>query len=78
MGALSKMSVLPRLCIIHVKKILTFLEILKSSRLEYMAGYNRAMTCSFCEKYAYTSIINNKGIKYYLCENHVKKIRIAE
>ena len=43
MGALSKMSVLSNMCIIHEKIILTFYEILKSSQLEYRAGYNKIM-----------------------------------
>jgi len=43
-----------------------------------MAGYNRAMTCSFCDKYAYTSMINNRGIKYNLCVDHVKKIKTED
>lgn len=36
------------------------------------------MICSFCDKYAYTSMIDNKGIKYFLCENHVKKIKTID
>ena len=33
------------------------------------------MTCSFCDKYAYTSMLDNKLNKYYLCVDHVKKIK---
>jgi hypothetical protein len=36
------------------------------------------MTCSFCDKFAYTSMIDKTGIKYFLCENHVKKIKTLD
>jgi len=36
------------------------------------------MTCSFCDKYAYTSVISSLGIKYAICEDHRKKIKTID
>lgn len=35
-------------------------------------------TCSFCDKYAYTSMLDEKGIKYRICVDHVKKIKTVD
>lgn len=36
------------------------------------------MTCSFCDKYAYTTLYDNLRNKYYLCTDHVKKIKTID
>ena len=36
------------------------------------------MTCSFCDKYAYTTVYDNLRNKYYLCVDHVKRINTLD
>lgn len=35
-------------------------------------------TCSFCEKYAYTTMYDSLMNKYYICVDHVKKIKTID
>jgi hypothetical protein len=34
------------------------------------------MICSFCKEFAYTSKIDLKGVKWYLCEQHFQNINL--
>lgn len=36
------------------------------------------MTCSFCDKYAYTTMYDKFRNKYHLCVDHTKKIKTID